>query len=130
MQQQQRQQSRNALISSSSGTTTTTSSSSRRGLAPPLRAHRKDRSPGDRQAAAVDGHGLARAVTAAAVALAALGSGAGAARAAAPSAEWKPRRHHRHIGERFTDTWADAVVEVGGAVCACCLCARQVWRVL
>lgn len=24
---------------------------------------------------------------------------------------WKPRRHHRHIGERFTDTWADAIVE-------------------
>jgi hypothetical protein len=23
-----------------------------------------------------------------------------------------PRRHHRHIGERFTDTWADSIVEV------------------
>jgi hypothetical protein len=25
---------------------------------------------------------------------------------------WVPRRHHRHIGERFTDTWADSIVEV------------------
>jgi len=25
---------------------------------------------------------------------------------------WMPRRHHRHIGERFTDTWADSIVEV------------------
>lgn len=34
----------------------------------------------------------------------------GAARA--ESQNWLPRRHHRHIGERFTDTWADTIVEV------------------
>jgi hypothetical protein len=34
----------------------------------------------------------------------------GAARA--ESTNWVPRRHHRHIGERFTDTWADSIVEV------------------
>lgn len=63
--------------------------------------------------------GLARAATAAAVAICAtaLSSAGAAARAAslpsaADAAEWKPRRHHRHIGERFTDAWADAVVEV------------------
>ena len=26
---------------------------------------------------------------------------------------WKPRRHYRRIGERFTDTWAEELVEVG-----------------
>jgi hypothetical protein len=36
-------------------------------------------------------------------------SNVGAARA---SDNWIPRRHHRHIGERFTDTWADSIVEV------------------
>lgn len=35
-------------------------------------------------------------------------SNVGAARADS----WIPRRHHRHIGERFTDTWADSIVEV------------------
>jgi hypothetical protein len=35
-------------------------------------------------------------------------SNVGAARADG----WVPRRHHRHIGERFTDTWADSIVEV------------------
>lgn len=33
------------------------------------------------------------------------------ARAADAVVSWKPRRHHRHIGERFTDRWADAVAE-------------------
>jgi hypothetical protein len=33
------------------------------------------------------------------------------ARAADAAVSWKPRRHHRHIGERFTDRWADAVAE-------------------
>jgi hypothetical protein len=51
---------------------------------------------------------LAKALTAAAVAVSLMGR-AGAAHA---DAAWKPRRHHRHIGERFTDTWADAIVEV------------------
>lgn len=37
-------------------------------------------------------------------------SNVGLARAA--SENWMPRRHHRHIGERFTDTWADSIVEV------------------
>lgn len=32
------------------------------------------------------------------------------------SDNWIPRRHHRHIGERFTDTWADSIVEVGHRV--------------
>lgn len=32
--------------------------------------------------------------------------------AARASDSWVPRRHHRHIGERFTDTWADSIVEV------------------
>eukprot|EP00878_Enallax_costatus_P010248 GHUV01010698.1.p1 GENE.GHUV01010698.1~~GHUV01010698.1.p1 ORF type:complete len:261 (+),score=73.57 GHUV01010698.1:134-916(+) len=36
-------------------------------------------------------------------------SNVGAARA--ESQNWIPRRHHRHIGERFTDTWADTIVE-------------------
>ncbi|KAF8070922.1 hypothetical protein HT031_001003 [Scenedesmus sp. PABB004] len=40
----------------------------------------------------------------------AFASHAGAARAEAE--HWVPRRHHRHIGERFTDTWADSIVEV------------------
>eukprot|EP00878_Enallax_costatus_P032758 GHUV01036024.1.p1 GENE.GHUV01036024.1~~GHUV01036024.1.p1 ORF type:complete len:219 (+),score=46.72 GHUV01036024.1:134-790(+) len=31
--------------------------------------------------------------------------------ARAESQNWVPRRHHRHIGERFTDTWADTIVE-------------------
>jgi hypothetical protein len=35
-----------------------------------------------------------------------------AAPAAASETTWKPRRHHRGIGERFSDTWADAIVEV------------------
>jgi hypothetical protein len=34
--------------------------------------------------------------------------------AARASDNWIPRRHHRHIGERFTDTWADSIVEVCG----------------
>jgi hypothetical protein len=33
------------------------------------------------------------------------------AHAADAVVSWKPRRHHRHIGERFTDRWADAVAE-------------------
>jgi len=47
----------------------------------------------------------------------ALSAGAGSlaaprpARAADAVVSWKPRRHHRHIGERFTDRWADAVAE-------------------
>lgn len=56
---------------------------------------------------------LRTAVVAAAVCVAFV-SNVSAARA---SDNWIPRRHHRHIGERFTDTWADSIVEVrpGGA---------------
>lgn len=43
-------------------------------------------------------------------------SNVGAARAAD---SWIPRRHHRHIGERFTDTWADSIVEASGLLCCC-----------
>ncbi len=35
----------------------------------------------------------------------------GAARA--DTGDWKPRRHHRHMGERYTANWAAAVVQVG-----------------
>jgi hypothetical protein len=35
-------------------------------------------------------------------------------REARASDNWIPRRHHRHIAERFTDTWADSIVEVCG----------------
>ena len=52
---------------------------------------------------------LGKALTAAA-AVVVLTGGVGAARA--DDSAWKPRRHHRHIGERFTDTWADAIAEV------------------
>lgn len=41
--------------------------------------------------------------------------------ARAESQNWVPRRHHRHIGERFTDTWADTIVEVT------CDCLISVW---
>lgn len=51
---------------------------------------------------------LRTAVVAAAVCIAFV-SNVSAARA---SDNWIPRRHHRHIGERFTDTWADSIVEV------------------
>lgn len=51
---------------------------------------------------------LRTAVVAAAVCVA-FASNVSAARA---SDNWIPRRHHRHIGERFTDTWADSIVEV------------------
>lgn len=51
---------------------------------------------------------LRTAVVAAAVCVAFV-SNVSAARA---SDNWIPRRHHRHIGERFTDTWADSIVEV------------------
>jgi len=37
--------------------------------------------------------------------------------AARASDSWVPRRHHRHIGERFTDTWADSIVEVRNGRC-------------
>ena len=36
----------------------------------------------------------------------------------ADAGSWVPRRHHRHIGERFTDTWADSIVEVSQCVAA------------
>eukprot|EP00882_Tetradesmus_deserticola_P033193 GHRQ01037893.1.p1 GENE.GHRQ01037893.1~~GHRQ01037893.1.p1 ORF type:complete len:232 (+),score=48.71 GHRQ01037893.1:87-782(+) len=52
---------------------------------------------------------LRKAVLATAVCCA-FASNVGAARA--DSQNWVPRRHHRHIGERFTDTWADSIVEV------------------
>lgn len=50
-----------------------------------------------------------RAAVVAAAACCVFASNVGAARA---SDSWMPRRHHRHIGERFTDTWADSIVEV------------------
>lgn len=28
---------------------------------------------------------------------------------------WKPRRHHRRLGERYTESWAEEVVEVRAA---------------
>eukprot|EP00882_Tetradesmus_deserticola_P011380 GHRQ01012040.1.p1 GENE.GHRQ01012040.1~~GHRQ01012040.1.p1 ORF type:complete len:479 (+),score=200.79 GHRQ01012040.1:87-1523(+) len=52
---------------------------------------------------------LRKAVLATAVCCA-FASNVGAARA--DSQNWVPRRHHRHIGERFTDTWADSIVEI------------------
>jgi len=57
-----------------------------------------------------DAGGLAKAL--AAVAAVAALTGRVAAARAEDDAGWKPRRHYRHIGERITDTWADAVVEV------------------
>jgi hypothetical protein len=54
---------------------------------------------------------LIRAVAASLVAL----SFAAKVNAAEAEVAWKPRRHHRHIGERFTDTWADAIVEVSSS---------------
>lgn len=48
----------------------------------------------------------------AATAVAVICSFAANVQAARAQGTWKPRRHHRHIGERFTDTWADAIVEV------------------
>ena len=59
-----------------------------------------------------DAPGLLRAAAAAAAVLALAECATARAARAADAGEWKPRRHHRHIGERFTDTWADAVVEV------------------
>jgi hypothetical protein len=59
---------------------------------------------------AFDAGGLAKALAAAAAVVALTGR-VHAARAADDEA-WKPRRHHRHIDERITDTWADAVIEV------------------
>ncbi|KAI8469449.1 MAG: hypothetical protein J3K34DRAFT_279684 [Monoraphidium minutum] len=53
------------------------------------------------------GH-LGKALIAAAAAVALTGCTAGAARA---DSGWRPRRHHRHIGERYADDWADVIVE-------------------
>lgn len=72
-------------------------------------------SSSDRQPGVVDAAAMARALAAAAAVSALVGGTPGAARAADDAAAWKPRRHHRHIGQRFSDTWADAVVEVGPA---------------
>lgn len=57
---------------------------------------------------------IIRAVAASLVAL----SFAAKVNASEGEASWKPRRHHRHIGERFTDTWADAIVEVSKVTAA------------
>jgi hypothetical protein len=63
----------------------------------------------DRSLSEQEGDVLRKAVLATAVCCA-FASNVGAARA--DSQNWVPRRHHRHIGERFTDTWADSIVEV------------------
>lgn len=58
-----------------------------------------------------DQHDFGRLAKAAAVA-AAVVAFAGSVGAARAESAWKPRRHHWHIGERISDTWADAIVEV------------------
>jgi hypothetical protein len=63
----------------------------------------------DRSLSEHEGEVLRKAVLATAICCA-FASNVGAARA--DSQNWVPRRHHRHIGERFTDTWADSIVEV------------------
>lgn len=63
----------------------------------------------DRSLSEHDGELLRKAVLATAVCCV-FASNVGAARA--DSQNWVPRRHHRHIGERFTDTWADSIVEI------------------
>lgn len=63
----------------------------------------------EKQYISLDSHQFRSVVVAAAVCCAFV-SNVGAARA--ESLHWIPRRHHRHIGERFTDTWADTIVEV------------------
>lgn len=64
----------------------------------------------DRNISTSDSEHLRTVVLATAVCCA-FASNVGAARA--ENGNWIPRRHHRHIGERFTDTWADSIVEVG-----------------
>jgi hypothetical protein len=70
----------------------------------------------DRSLSEQEGEVLRKAVLATAICCA-FASNVGAARA--DSQNWVPRRHHRHIGERFTDTWADSIVEVGVRLATC-----------
>lgn len=61
----------------------------------------------------VDGDGLRKALVATACVFALTTPlVAGVAPAQASDRVWKPRRHNRKIGERYEDSWADAIAEV------------------
>lgn len=77
------------------------------GLQPAASAHGEQ--PSLRELGDSEARGLASAVSVALVTYAFVG-GAGAARA---DDGWMPRRHHRHMDERFSSTWAGEIVEVG-----------------
>ena len=57
-----------------------------------------------------------RVATAAAVTAVTFTLVSGVRPASAKELIWKPRRHHRHIGERFGDSWAAEVVMVSNSL--------------